>query len=88
MEVATKRALGRDDLDVDVDPHLLRRGMLENDYRELSVTSSHVLTVDQLVAVHRDPFDRLLVDQALCEGFVLLTSDATLDAYGSVVRRV
>jgi PIN domain nuclease of toxin-antitoxin system len=38
--------------------------------------------------VHRDPFDRLLVAQAVAEGAVLLTADDRLTAYGDVVRLV
>lgn len=85
-EVVIKNALGR--ADFSVDPHLLRRGLLENDYRELPVDSRHVLAVAHLPSVHRDPFDRLLVAQAGVEGFVLLTTDTALAGYGGPVRMV
>ena len=61
-EVVIKHGLGR--ADFDVDPHLLRRGLLENGYTELTVTGLHVLAVDLLPPIHKDPFDRILIAQA------------------------
>jgi PIN domain nuclease of toxin-antitoxin system len=66
--------LGRSDFKVD--PRLLRRGLIDNGYDELPVTSAHAVVVDSLPPVHKDPFDRILVAQAIVEGIVLLTSDA------------
>ena len=85
-EVVIKNALGR--ADFSVDPHMLRRGLHENEYRELSIESRHVLAVAHLPPLHRDPFDRLLVAQASSEGFILLTADATLAGYAGPVRMV
>jgi PIN domain nuclease of toxin-antitoxin system len=85
-EVVIKRALGREDFKVD--PRLLRRGLLDNGYSELPVVSEHVVAVDNLPVIHKDPFDRILVAQATVEGFALLTADATVAQYGSPVRSV
>ncbi|MDX2193037.1 MAG: type II toxin-antitoxin system VapC family toxin [Gemmatimonadales bacterium] len=85
-EVAIKSSLGRDDFQVDAG--VLRRGLLDNGYLELPVTSQHAVAVALLPAVHRDPFDRMLVAQARVEGVTLLTSDAELARYGSPVRKV
>ena len=85
-EVAIKRTLGRNDFRVD--PRVLRRGLLDNGYRELPVTSEHAVHVDELPPVHKDPFDRLLVAQAIVEGLVLATSDAQLARYERPVRHV
>ncbi len=85
-EVAIKTDLGRPDFRVD--PHLLRRGLLDNGYEELAITAAHAAAVSGLPKLHKDPFDRLLVAQATVEGVVLLTSDATLGAYGEIVRTV
>lgn len=85
-EVAIKSTLGRDDFRVD--PRLFRRGLLDNGYQELPVTSEHVVNLDSLPPLHKDPFDRLLLAQALAEGVVLLTADAQLARYGRPVRRV
>jgi PIN domain nuclease of toxin-antitoxin system len=55
-EVAFKRGLGREDFRVDL--RLLRRGLLDNGYSELPITSEHAVAVDGLPAIHKDPFDR------------------------------
>jgi PIN domain nuclease of toxin-antitoxin system len=85
-EVAIKSALGREDFQVE--PRLLRRGLLDNGYVELPVTSEHAVGIDTLPPHHMDPFDRLLLAQALVEGVVLLTADAQLARYRGPVRKV
>ena len=85
-EIAIKRGLGRDDFRVD--PRLLRRGLIDNGYAELAITSEHVVAVDSLPPLHRDPFDRLLIAQATAEGVTLLTSDKALAAYPGPIRAV
>ena len=77
-EVAIKRALGRADFDVDA-------GALTEaaraDFFELPVTSDAAQGVATLPRHHRDPFDRLLVAQAIAAEALLLTQDAALSAY-------
>ena len=85
-EIAIKRGLGRDDFRVD--PRLLRRGLIDNGYAELAITSEHVVAVDSLPPLHRDLFDRLLLAQATAEGVTLLTSDKALAAYPGPIRAV
>ncbi len=62
-EIAIKSTLGRQDFRVE--PRLLRRGLLDNGYTELPVTSQHAVSIDALPELHKDPFDRLLVAQVL-----------------------
>ncbi len=85
-EVAIKRGLGR--RDIQVDPGLLRRGLLENGYGELAITSDHAITVGVLPPIHRDPFDRLLVAQAMFEAITLLTTDPVVARYPGPVRAI
>lgn len=85
-EIAIKSTLGRKDFRVE--PRLLRRGLLDNGYVELPVTSQHAVSILGLPPLHKDPFDRLLVAQAVTEGITLLTSDAHLARYAGPVRRV
>ena len=85
-EIAIKRGLGREDFRVDV--RLLRRGLLDNGYGELPVGSEHAVVLDGLPPLHKDPFDRLLVAQALVEGVTLLTSDERVAQYPGPVRKV
>ena len=83
-EVVIKNGLGR--ADFSVDPHLLRRGLLENGYTELAVAGVHVLAVDLLPSIHKDPFDRILVAQARIEGITLLTADEIVGRYPGPIR--
>jgi PIN domain nuclease of toxin-antitoxin system len=85
-EIAIKSAQRRDDFRVD--PRLLRRGLLDNGYVELPVTSQQAIHVAGLPPIHKDPFDRLLLAQAICEGFLLVTADAQLARYPGPVRLV
>jgi PIN domain nuclease of toxin-antitoxin system len=85
-EIAIKSALGRDDFRVD--PRHLLRGLRDNGYTELPVTSDHAVTIDALPPIHKDPFDRLLLAQAISEGIILLTTDAQLARYPGPVRKV
>ena len=85
-EVAIKRALDRPDFQVD--PRLLRRALLDNGYDELPVTSEHAVSLDRLPDAHKDPFDRILVAQALVEGLTLVTADDRLKQYPGTIRLV
>ncbi|MBL0320079.1 MAG: type II toxin-antitoxin system VapC family toxin [Alphaproteobacteria bacterium] len=85
-EIAIKRGLGRDDFQVDT--RLLRRGLLDNGYSELPIASEHAVAVESLPPLHKDPFDRILVCQAMIEGITLLTSDPLVAAYPGPVRKV
>lgn len=85
-EIAIKKTLGREDLRVE--PRLLRRALLDNGYIELAVTSQHAVSIDSLPPLHKDPFDRLLLAQATCDGITLLTGDSLLARYPGPVRRV
>ncbi len=85
-EVSIKAGLGRPDFRAD--PHLLRRGLLDNGYVEMPVSSEHAAGVASLAPIHRDPFDRMLVSQATIEGAVLLTTDRTLADYPGPIQLV
>jgi PIN domain nuclease of toxin-antitoxin system len=85
-EIAIKRKLGRNDFKAD--PRLLRRGLLDNGYDELPIGSDHAIAVDDLRPLHKDPFDRILIAQAMVEGILLLTADPLLGKYAGPVRRV
>ena len=85
-ETAIKNALKRPDFNVDVST--LRAGLLANGYFELAVEGRHSLTFRELSNHHRDPFDRMLVAQAMTEVMILLTADRALENYGASVRVV
>lgn len=85
-EVAIKRALDRPDFRAEASS--LRAGLLSNGYREIAIEGRHVLAVPALPAVHRDPFDRILIAQARVEGLTFVTVDRTLAEYGEPVVTV
>jgi PIN domain nuclease of toxin-antitoxin system len=79
-EISIKSALGRLQLAGDLAnslPDVLRRG----GFRSLSITTEHALAVRALPPHHADPFDRMLVAQALCENLILVSADAHMAAY-------
>ena len=85
-EITIKRGLGRTDFRVE--PEVLRRGLEENGYEELAVTSTHAMALGHLPDIHKDPFDRVLVAQAIAEGLLLLTADDTVARYPGPIRLV
>lgn len=85
-EIVIKRSLGRSDFQVDA--RVLRRGLLDNGYQELAITSAHAVFIDSLPLLHKDPFDRILVAQATVEGITLLTADILVAQYPGPVQHV
>jgi PIN domain nuclease of toxin-antitoxin system len=83
-EVAIKRGLNRADFQVDA--RMLRRGLIDNGYNELPILSEHAVAIDTLPPIHKDPFDRLLIAQAMVEGITLLTDDVTVARYPGLIR--
>ena len=71
-----------------VAPEVLVEGMNQNGLSALPLNMAHTLQLTQLPDHHRDPFDRMLVAQAMAEPLVLLTSDRALADYGDLVRLV
>lgn len=85
-EVSIKSNLGRTDFNADA--RLLRRGLLDNGYQELAITSEHAVYVESLPLIHKDPFDRILIAQATVEAISLLTADSVLEHYPGPIRLV
>ena len=85
-ELAIEHTLGREDFKVDLSD--LRDGLLDNAYTELPVRSVHAIAAMSLPAIHKDPFARILIAQAMVEGMTLLTGDPQVAQYGGSVRKV
>ena len=83
-EVAIKQAQRRGDFDFD--PKALRDGLLGAGYVELPVLGEHAVATTRLPPIHKDPFDRLLIAQAMVEQAELLTVDAQLARYPGPIR--
>jgi PIN domain nuclease of toxin-antitoxin system len=75
-EIAIKQALGKLKEPADL-PELVR----DSEFRELPITSAHAIAAARLPAIHRDPFDRMLVAQARAEELTLVTVDETIQQY-------
>ncbi|ONG52585.1 twitching motility protein PilT [Pseudoroseomonas deserti] len=85
-EIAIKAGLGRPDFAVDPDQVLA--AALETGFLELPVRAAAAIGVARLPPLHRDPFDRLLVAQAMAEPARLYTADPLLPPYSELVTLV
>ena len=80
-EIAIKHSLGRLALSLPLDEFIATH-LPAGKVRLLPITTSHILTFAQMTWHHRDPFDRILVAQALTENIPIISVDRALDAYG------
>ncbi len=76
-EIGIKAAVGKLVVPPDLQAKITDAGV-----RSLALAAAHGLAVAQLPTHHRDPFDRLLIAQAMTEGLTLVTADANFAAYG------
>ena len=83
-EVAIKAPLGKKGFNAGAVS--LRESLAESGFRELPVAGAHAAAVERLPLLHGDPFDRLIVAQALVEPMVLITTDARLGAYPGTIE--
>lgn len=83
-EISIKSGLGK----LTADPDEVLRAMEPAGFTPLPVSGLHAAGVARLPPLHRDPFDRLLVAQALAEPMRLLTNDRALAPYGDFVTLV
>ena len=83
-EAAIKTRLGKLEADIDV----LVAAIADSGFLELPVTARHAAAVRKLPDVHADPFDRLLIAQALSEPLRFLTADKVLGVYSDLVELV
>lgn len=80
LEMAIKVRLGKLTLNAPLDA-LVRDGLQNGGIEELPVAIRHSLAVEHLPQHHRDPFDRLIIAQAIVEGIPLVTDDAEIRKY-------
>ena len=85
-EITIKASLRRTDFVVN--PARLRSQLLASHYTELPVLGQHALAVADIPRVHGDPFDRMLLAQAIEEGVTLVTTDRILGAYPGPILKV
>lgn len=85
-EIAIKYSLGRGDMPVSSQEAL--RYFRDSGYRFLSVEPEHAAAVEDLAAHHADPFDRILVAQALVEPMRLMTHDQMVALYSDTIIKI
>lgn len=85
-EIAIKHGLARADMPVSSAQAL--QAFSDAGYELLNIRAEHALAVERLGAIHNDPFDRMLVAQALVEPLTLITRDALVASYSSAIMKV
>jgi len=75
-EIRIKQALGKL-----VIPSNFRRVLDRQSFEMIAITAEHAHAVGDLPAIHRDPFDRILISQAIVEGFAIVTRDSIIPQY-------
>ena len=63
---------------------IIRREITTNGWKALPVNLEHTWKLAELPPLHRDPFDRILIAQALVEGLSIVSKDPVFSAYGDV----
>ena len=81
-EIAIKKSLGKldtpDDLEAQISKH---------DFQPLPINITHGIAVGKLPWYHKDPFDRIIIAQAICESMTIITRDKKFNSYDVSVRR-
>ncbi len=81
-EIAIKRAQGRLEA-----PQDLAAAVAKQSFRPLPISFQHAAAAGDLPTHHRDPFDRMLIAQAMVEGLTIMTRDPSFEAYGVPLLR-
>lgn len=85
-EIAIKRSISK--ASINIESHVLRRALIDNEYGEIPITGEHAAAIEVLPQIHKDPFDRILIAQAITEGITLITVDPVLLKYPGPIRKV
>jgi PIN domain nuclease of toxin-antitoxin system len=83
-EIAIKARLGK----IEGDAGRMANAIEDSGFFALPVSAIHAAAVAHLPGHHSDPFDRLLIAQAITEPLVLFTADDMLSQYSDLVRRI
>ena len=83
-EAIIKIGLGK----LEADPAELVAGISKSGFTPLPITPEHTLVLAGLAGYHKDPFDRMLLCQAMAEPLRLVTADGMLQAYSELVIKV
>ena len=83
-ELSIKIGIGK----INVDLGMLRAAAAESGFIDLPVLGTHTQTLLTLPLLHRDPFDRMLIAQAISEPMRLITNDQVLREYSNLVEMI
>ncbi len=75
-EITIKKSLGKLEA-----PNDLEKAIEANEFQKLPISIAHSTYIANLPLYHKDPFDRLLIAQAIVEGLTLLTCDTYISKY-------
>lgn len=78
-EIAIKINIGK--LDLHIPFKKLQKEVLNNNFTILPIEFTNTVQLSKLESIHRDPFDRILISQALVENFTIISKDTTFSAY-------
>jgi PIN domain nuclease of toxin-antitoxin system len=81
-EATIKSGIGK----LEVDVTKLVTEIVNSGFQELQISAKHAAMVARLPDIHRDPLDRILIAQAMCEPLRFLTADRALKAYSELVE--
>jgi PIN domain nuclease of toxin-antitoxin system len=81
-EMAIKLSIGRLKLDVNMED--LKQEILKNNFEILPLDFEHIIKLSSLDAIHKDPFDRILISQAIFEGLTIISKDSNFELYKKV----
>ena len=84
--IAIKHGLGKGNMPVSAEQAL--QAFRDAGYVKLDIKPEHTLKVEKLPPIHKDPFDRMLVAQAVFEPLILVTCDPQVAQYGPGVLKV
>jgi len=83
-ELVIKTMMNKVDLGVKIER--FEEDLNVNGVRKLDISTRHIYGLQRLKDIHKDPFDRIMVSQAITEGMEFITSDDRLSAYSDCVR--
>ncbi|WP_228374644.1 type II toxin-antitoxin system VapC family toxin [Chryseobacterium sp. FH1] len=81
-EIAIKLNLGKLRLDIKLEE--LKSEILKNGFEILPLDFEHIIGLSNLEAIHKDPFDRIIISQAICEKCTIISRDSNFNLYKNV----
>lgn len=78
-EIAIKLSLGKLTLDASLND--LRSEILKNDFQIMPIEFDHIIELANLEIIHRDPFDRIIISQAIAEKCTVISRDSNFTHY-------